>query len=169
MTPPIHTFLASGMRENLFGDKVIRLPEGGYDFNNGSTWGWSSSFKKLKYLKQVRASSNNRAGYYGNLIFGYKSNETAKPTGADINECFLVKQNPAFDTLEGLNSIRWIWCSYKTVNKIKVPKYETPYHGCYTLSLVTSSGGDNLSILENICDPQVWAKILAENPEMFEE
>lgn len=150
-------------------DKVIRLPEGGYDFNNGSTWGWSSSFKKLKYLKQIRASSNNRAGYYGQLIFGYRSNATAKPTSSDINECFLVKQNPAFDSLEGLDGIRWIWCANKTVNKIKVPKYESPYYGNYQLSLVTSTGGDNLSVLENICDPATWKKILEENPDMFVE
>lgn len=141
-------------------DKVIRLPEGAYDFINNfepNHW-WTCSFKKLDYLKSTQ-SSHGYSHFYGTASFGYNLYNTYPQVGT-LNCHFLIKQDPAFDSIDGLDGIRWQWFE-QWGNDTTKPNLNIK-HDNFALYIGTSIYNASYTLEELCNNPELWESILAE-------
>lgn len=157
----------------IVADKRIRWTEGYYfcyDFNNG--YGIHTNFKKINYLKETQ--SNYRwVGYYGQAELMHQDDD-GNYFDSRVNGICIIKQDPAFDNIEGLNEITWICC--KPVAGTKTPDLASQlsmprilFHtdiGKYRFESLADPSGS----LEKLCkDPATWQSILDEQASEEEE
>lgn len=139
--------------------KKIRLPEGLYDIDKSTTSNFFSSFKKLNYLKKY--GTTNKNWIYGEMYpyFGpFEDGSSLHDTG--VNPNFLVKQNPAFDTWEEVDDVKWQWFGGipNNVNVINLDAKRPADLGVWICTCTNNDGGGALSELCN--DKEKWQNIL---------
>ena len=142
-------------------DKVIRLEEGAYDFinyNENDHW-WSSSFKKLEFLKSTQ-TSHGYSHFYGGVMFGTKYSWYTYPQLISMNSHFLVKQDPAFDTLPGVDSVKWTWFE-QYGNDTTKPNLNLP-HDPFSVFICTSIYNAAYTLEELCNDLDHWEELKAE-------
>ena len=157
----------------LVKNKIIRLPEGYYDFVGGSDWGLFSNFKKLNHLKTVQTGVYSNAGKYGRGIIATANTETGVvDAGTNANGIVLIRQDPALD--KNVSDIKWLFYHVRISDKVYVDLTKTYKPVRFFLCTQIQSGGNNnpggynlpdpQKSLQTLCeDPQTWIDILAES------
>lgn len=156
----------------LVKNKIIRLPEGYYDFVGGSDWGLFSNFKKLNHLKEVQTGVYSNAGKYGRGIIATANTETGVvDAGTNANGMVIIRQDPALD--KNVSDIKWLFYHVRLSDKLYVDLTKVYKPVRFFLCTQIQSGGNNnpggynlpdpQKSLETLCeDPQTWIDVLAE-------